>query len=459
MAYKMVGKKRVWVDDEVPQKSIQAAPVASGLLAPAAPTAGSLTLDQLLGRNVVGSQILDPLSRAAGIQDWQINAGGVDESGNTIQTGVADADKLAGLKGYTFDWRDTGPANTGTLVAYDPTGKKAGEYSQQDQSFSDVLKEYVATGASLLAGPTGLGASLGGALGLSGMAANVVGGGLIGGGTAALTGQDIGKGLLTGGLGGAIGSYFNGPSSEPFYPADFQTEVLNLPASAPTPFYPADFQTEVLNMPASAPFYPADFQTEVLAPTASQPFYPADFQTEVLAPPAQVQQPFYPADSQTEVIQSTFNPAQDSQAYNAANNITKPINAEPPRTVNLGTFENPAYSGGTMGTAGGLSGALAAGTQIAKDSLGTASSFLKDNPLLGRLLTSGAVSLLAGSGSNSSGGSQAPSGPPVQWNSPLQQGLLSPVQQYAPAAITQQRPAGLLAQGFANDGAWRYLKG
>jgi len=170
---------------------------------------------------------------------------------------------------------------------------------------------------------------------------------------------------------------------------------------------------------------------------------------------------------------SAFNPAKDSQAYNADNNITQPVNTTPPKTVNLGQFDNPAYSGGTMGTAGGLQGAFDVAKQAASDLmttpnavtgqggglLGSAASWMKANPTLGRLLLSGASGLLSGSGGGSSGAPQTPAGPPVQWNSNLQQGLLSPVQQYAPPPVVQNRPAGLLAQGYANDGAWRYLKG
>lgn len=176
-----------------------------------------------------------------------------------------------------------------------------------------------------------------------------------------------------------------------------------------------------------------------------------------------------------------FNAAKDSQAYNAANNITTPVNTTPPATVNLGQFDNPAYTGGTISTGvppttgvsdfradeikgyqtdGRLPGSAAvAGSTGLLSGLGDAAKWLKDNPALGRLLLGGATGLLSSSGSNSSGAPSAPSGPPVSWNSGLQQGLLTPVQQYAPAAITQNKPAGLLAQGFQNDGAWRYLKG
>lgn len=113
----------------------------------------------------------------------------------------------------------------------------------------------------------------------------------------------------------------------------------------------------------------------------------------------------------------------------------------------LGSFALPPA------TQGGLSGLL--GT--AKD----AAAWMKQNPMLGRLLTAGATTALSGMGGGGGGSAAAaaPVGPPVQWNSGLQQGLLAPVQQYAPAAVQQNRPAGLLAQGFANDGAWRYLGG
>jgi hypothetical protein len=113
-----------------------------------------------------------------------------------------------------------------------------------------------------------------------------------------------------------------------------------------------------------------------------------------------------------------------------------------PAATPLGSFGLPASSGaGLLGTV--------------KD----AAAWMKANPVMGRLIMSGATGLLSGAGGGSSSEPQAPSGPPVQWNSNLQQGLLSPVQQYAPPAVVQNRPAGLLAQGYANDGAWRYLGG
>jgi hypothetical protein len=76
-------------------------------------------------------------------------------------------------------------------------------------TFSDALK--MAAPFALAAFP-GLGAALGGSLGLSGTAANVVGGGLLGGATSAATGGDFVKGALTGGLGAYAGSVAGGGS-------------------------------------------------------------------------------------------------------------------------------------------------------------------------------------------------------------------------------------------------------
>lgn len=104
----------------------------------------------------------------------------------------------------------------------------------------------------------------------------------------------------------------------------------------------------------------------------------------------------------------------------------------------------PAASGGLLGNATGL--------------LGDAATWMKDNPILAKLLMGGATSLLSATGSNSNTAPAKNYGPPVQWKSNLQQGLLTPTPQQMPQAI-QNKPAGLLAQGFQNDGAWRYLRG
>jgi hypothetical protein len=192
------------------------------LAEPAAKQAGRLSLDELLRMNVVGGDVFRPLTQQLGIEDWQISGGGMDESGGPINTGVADPAKLAALQGYTFDWQDTGPANTGTLTAYDPTGKSVGAFNQQDQSTGSALAEFAALAAAGFggAGLLGLG-PLGGVLGGIGGASTAVnpavGNGAFlgetasmaagGAGSAGVAGSGIaGSGLTAGGTYGTIGA-------------------------------------------------------------------------------------------------------------------------------------------------------------------------------------------------------------------------------------------------------------
>ena len=87
---------------------------------------------------------------------------------------------------------------------------------------------------------------------------------------------------------------------------------------------------------------------------------------------------------------------------------------------------------------------------------GTATQWLKDNPVLGRLLMSGASALVSGLGGSGGGSSATPTnyGPAKQWTSPIQSGLLS-----APRNVQQVQPGGLLGgPGVANSGAWQWRK-
>lgn len=138
-----------------------------------------MTLDELLRQNIAGAQVFDPLSQRVGIKDWQYSGGGMDEAGNALSLGIPDASKLAALQGYTFDWQDTGPENTGTLIAYDPQGNPVGQFNQTDQSLGSALGEWAALAAAGFggAGLLGLG-PLGGVLGgAGGLGSSVAGAG------------------------------------------------------------------------------------------------------------------------------------------------------------------------------------------------------------------------------------------------------------------------------------------
>lgn len=103
----------------------------------------------------------------------------------------------------------------------------------------------------------------------------------------------------------------------------------------------------------------------------------------------------------------------------------------------------PAIEGG--GLLGSLTGAA-----------GNAASWLKENPVLGRLLMSGAGALVSGVGGSGGGSAATPTnyGPAKQWTSPIQSGLLS-----APRNVQQVQPGGLLGgPGVANSGAWQWRK-
>jgi hypothetical protein len=76
----------------------------------------------------------------------------------------------------------------------------------------------------------------------------------------------------------------------------------------------------------------------------------------------------------------------------------------------------------------GSPGLANAGSNLVGSDLGRATtgitSWLRDNPTLGRLLFSAGSGLLSGVGGSSGGGSQQPLGPARQWSSPLQQGII-----------------------------------
>lgn len=187
------------------------------LAEPAAQQAGRMTLDQLLQRNIAGPDIFNPLAKKLGIDDWQISGGGMNEAGEFIQTMIPDRAKLAALDGYTFDWQDTGPENTGTLTVYDSTGNEYGRYNQTDQSFGSALGEWAALvaagfGGAGLAGFGPLGGSLGGIFGGAtdmgaGASTSLGAAGGDGAAGALLSGSGtVGPGLSAGGTYGTIGA-------------------------------------------------------------------------------------------------------------------------------------------------------------------------------------------------------------------------------------------------------------
>jgi hypothetical protein len=113
--------------------------------------------------------------------------------------------------GEFFGGTYEGKGNTGYGVQFDAQGQPI-FYTQGASSADPIAKAAVPIASLALAAigaPTMLGNTLLGA-GANQVAAGALGGALIGGGTAALTDQDVGKGALLGGAGGALSGYLSG---------------------------------------------------------------------------------------------------------------------------------------------------------------------------------------------------------------------------------------------------------
>ena len=114
-------------------------------------------------------------------------------------------------KGDFFGGTFEGKGNTGYGVQFDAQGQPI-FYTQGASSADPIVKAAVPI-ASLALAAMGAPSIVGNALlgtGANQVAAGALGGALIGGGTAALTDQDVGKGALLGGAGGALTGYLRG---------------------------------------------------------------------------------------------------------------------------------------------------------------------------------------------------------------------------------------------------------
>lgn len=423
-----------------------------------------LTLDQLLARkfttagmspdgfqNAALSRSFQDLARAIGYQGQAIAPttymdGGEGESGSWMREVQGEAltpEFRQALSQYRFNTQERGDGRSNISI-FDATGNPVSTYAHgdKDSAFDKLASKAIPLGLAALAGGAAMGA-FGGAPAA----------GTITGGSGLTAGGSAGYGTIGGTLGGTGGTTLGVAGGGLSAGAGLTSPLLqSLGAISAGSVLPASLQP-MGGLLDGLPAIAADPLPAIEAFTAANPVAVP----ELLAGVPEIVAPAVSA------APSVFNAAADSQAYNAAAGIT---GAEAAAAANVPATVNLANAGGAMSTAGGLSGLLQSGGQMAADAVGAAKDaisptlqWMKDNPTLGRLLLGGATSLLSSAGG---GGSQAvaeaPAGPPVQWKSPIQHGLLAPVQQYAPEAI-QKRPAGLLASGYENDGAWRYLRG
>jgi len=162
--------------------------------------------------------------------------------------------------GNAFGGTFEGKGNTGYRVEFDASGKPV--FYTTGASSSDAASATPFIQMALLA--TGAGGLLGNALlgsGASQVAANALGGAILGGGTAAITGADIVKGALMGGAGGALSGYLA---------PELPTDLTGTPTIDPEAFMTPDvsiFDTPIANTlfpPIEAP--PIDVQLPTIAP-------------------------------------------------------------------------------------------------------------------------------------------------------------------------------------------------
>lgn len=153
------------------------------------------TFQELQGK--LGYGLLTDMQKALGVKGPSAgyvmenpeNPGAGDSYYGTKQAQLMGGFDPSVFNDYTFDWKQAGKGNAGTLTAYDKAGNKVGAWSQKDEQLGESLANF-----GMLAG-----AAFGG-LGLAGHGplAGALGGS--GGGAAAATAGEAGAGGMLSGL-------------------------------------------------------------------------------------------------------------------------------------------------------------------------------------------------------------------------------------------------------------------
>ena len=158
--------------------------------------------------------ITQQVERVVGYEEWgaPIYQTVTEQTFGNKETGQAVANTYTERqKGDFFGGTYEGKGNTGYGVQFDAQGQPI--FYTQGASSADPIAKAVVPIASLALAAYGAPNILGNALlgtGANQVAAGALGGALIGGGTAALTDQNIGRGALLGGAGGALTGYLRG---------------------------------------------------------------------------------------------------------------------------------------------------------------------------------------------------------------------------------------------------------
>jgi len=318
--------------------------------------------------------ITQQVEKVVGYEEWGAPIYGTvtEQTFGNKETGKAVANTYTERQtGDFFGGTYEGKGNTGYGVQFDAQGQPI-FYTQGASSADPIVKAAIPIASLALAAmgaPSMLGNALLGA-GANQVAAGALGGALIGGGTAALTDQDIGKGALLGGAGGALTGYLSdapvGLTDRGFAVADAQqlaasgiptdqiSEILTtsgypdaivnraMNAIAPTvaATAPVNPDAVVITAPSAAPSTIGNLISAIATPVPEQPPFTG---TITNPPPEPVEQPIENVQITTPSVQPTA-PTTVSDVISAIAQqpaiAPEPV-AQPIETVQIATKAEP----------------------------------------------------------------------------------------------------------------------
>ena len=318
--------------------------------------------------------ITQQVERVVGYEEWgaPIYATVTEQTFGNKETGQAVPNTYSERqKGDFFGGTFEGKGNTGYGVQFDAQGQPI-FYTQGASSADPIVKAAVPI-ASLALAAYGAPNILGNALlgtGANQVAAGALGGAVIGGGTAALTDQDVGKGALLGGAGGALSGYLSGsptgltdrglavadaqqlaasgiPTDQiseilttSGYPSAIVDRAINAIAPTVASVAPVAADNLVITTPSVTPSTIGNVISAIATPVPEQPPFTG---TITNPPPEPVEQPIERVEITTPPVQPTAPPTLSNVISAIAQQpaITPEPVAQPIETVQIATKAEP----------------------------------------------------------------------------------------------------------------------
>ena len=318
--------------------------------------------------------ITQQVERVVGYEEWGAPIYGTvtEQTFGNKETGQAVPNTYSERqKGDFFGGTFEGKGNTGYGVQFDAQGQPI-FYTQGASSADPIVKAAVPIASLALAAmgaPSIVGNALLGA-GANQVAAGALGGAVIGGGTAALTDQDVGKGALLGGAGGALSGYLSGsptgltdrglavadaqqlaasgiPTDQiseilttSGYPSAIVDRAINAIAPTVASVAPVAADNLVITTPSVTPSTIGNVISAITTPVPEQPPFTG---TITNPPPEPVEQPIERVEITTPPVQPTAPPTLSNVISAIAQQpaITPEPVAQPIETVQIATKAEP----------------------------------------------------------------------------------------------------------------------